>query len=117
MIAAPQGHPVEFHSQARARERRYQQLFRPQFLAGAHGERVLPSQPQGLPLDRRLGRGLHRHEEPLVGLRQPSNHGTILRLQLRFGLPHLMRVEVQGFFVLEDGRPCQPATNRFIQVL
>ena len=28
-----------------------------------------------------------------------------------------MRVEVQGFFVLEDGRPRQPATNRFIQVL
>ena len=28
-----------------------------------------------------------------------------------------MRVEVQGFFVLEDGRPRQVATNRFIQVL
>ena len=105
MIAAPERHAVELHAQARGGETRDEQFVVAQLLAGPHGERVLAGEPDRLPLDRRLRRCLHRHQQPLVGLRQPCRHGAVGGRLLRLGLLHLVRRQVERVLLGEDRLP------------
>ncbi len=102
MIAAPQGDLVEVHAQSCAGQCRYEELFRTQFLAGAHrqailpGQSILPGQANGLPGHRIRRLLLHRGQQPLIGLGQACHHSPIGSLALGLGLTHLVRVEVEA---------------------
>ena len=76
VIAAPQGHAVELHSQKSGSEARHQKFIAFQFLARPDRQRILARQSDGRPLDRGIGTGLNGDQEPLVGFRQPCRHSA-----------------------------------------
>ena len=64
-----------------------------------------------------MRRVLHRHQEPLIGLRQPRRHRAVGRFLLRFGLLHLLRVEVQRLLLKDNGLPGEVAPHGLVEVL
>ena len=120
MITPPQRDAVQFHAQQGRRVGGHQQFVVLQLLARPHRQRILAGEPEGLPLD---GRGrvailLHRHQQPLVGLRQPGLDGAVRHGLLRLGLLHLLRVQVQRRHLLgQDRLPGQVLAHCLVQVL
>lgn len=91
IVPTPERHAVQLHAEPGCGKGQNQQLFVPQLLAGTRGERVLTGETDRLPFDRRLRRGLHGDEQPLVGFRNAGDDDAVGCSPLRLGLLHLVR--------------------------
>ena len=61
--------------------------------------------------------GLHRYQQPAIGLRDTRRHLGCRDLALRFRLPHLLRGEIEVLLLGDDRLPGQEAPYRLIQLL
>ena len=117
MIAPPQRHPVQLHLEAGRGEAGQVQLVGAQLLAGPYGQGIGAGEPQRLPGDGCLGRGLHGHQQPLVGLRQPGSHRALGGGSLGLGLGHLVGREIQVLLLGQDRLPGQVLARCLAEVL
>ena len=76
VVATPERDSIHFKTQ-HGRTIDIQKPILPQLLARSHGEWVGTGKANHLPFDGRLGGGLHRHQQPLIGLRHTCRHDAI----------------------------------------
>ena len=117
MVAAPQGHAVELHPQARAREARGQQIVALQPARRPVRQRTLAGQPRRLPGDRIRGRRLNWRQQPLVRLRQPCRDGLAGGVPLGLGLLHLVGRQVERLALGENRFPGEVTPDGLVEVL
>src|SRR5689334_7077335 len=78
---------------------------------------VLTREPIALPRHGILRPLLNWDKQPLIGFGQSRLDSSIGGLLLPLRLAYLVRVKIQCFSLMKDGRPSQVAPNRLIKVL
>ena len=117
MVATPERDTVQLHPQERSAVRGHEPVLRPQPAGRANRKRVGSRQVQGIPRHRSVRIGLHRHQQPAIGLRNSRGHLGCRYLALRFRLPHLLRGEIEVLLIGDDRLPSQEAPYRLIELL
>src|SRR5208283_4604798 len=74
-------------------------------------------QAKRLPFAPALWRRLHRHQKPLICLRESRRNHAVGGFLLLLRLLDLMGSQFQRLFVRENRLPCKISANSFIQVL